>query len=330
MYKKWLSGMMGLVVGDALGVPVEFLSREQIKNRNIGEFLEPVVGMEYNGTYKMPIGTWSDDSSMALATLASIIDNDGLVPEHMMENFIEWESNGKFTPFGNVFDIGITCHRAIENYKKNADILTCGMSDEYSNGNGSLMRVLPVCLYYYDKQRETSEDITNDIIEGIGLISGLTHSHIRSKIACGLYYFMCKSILESRENSKLESILQKGIDDGIEFYKQKLVKNNEMAHYGRIVNLTEFKKLFECEIKSSGYVVDSLEAAIWCLLNTNSYKECLLKAVNLGMDTDTVAAIAGGLAGLYYGYDNIPAEWIEVIQKRDWLINMFETADSSL
>lgn len=321
----WLDGMMGLVVGDALGVPVQFMTREEIKNRPQGT----VSGMEADGVYDMPAGTWSDDSSMALATLASIIEKKEADPADIMAHFVKWELNGEYTPFGEAFDQGNTCINAIYRFIENPDIKTCGSTGEYANGNGALMRILPACLYYYNRQKKvcTSE---NEAIEGIHVISGLTHNHIRSKMCCGIYYFMAKRIIDGvTKESKpvLETLLQKGIDDGLKYYGRDLSNLTEMTHLGRLFHLSELRDAPEKEINTTGYIIDSIEAAVWCLITTNSYKECMLEAVNLGDDTDTVAAIAGGLAGLYYGYEAIPKDWLAVIKKREWIEEMCERAN---
>ena len=318
----WLDGMMGLVVGDALGVPVQFLSRDEIKNRPEGL----VTGMEAGGVYNMPEGTWSDDSSMALATLASIIDKKEADPADIMMRFVKWELKGEYTPFGEAFDQGNTCSNAIYKFAKLPDINTCGSTGEYANGNGALMRILPACLYYYDRQKKvcTSED---EAIEGIHVISGLTHNHIRSKMCCGIYYFCVKSIIDGVKKEQkpvLGALLQEGIDNGLKYYGRDISNLTEMAYLGRLFHLFEFKDFPEEKIRTSGYVIDSIEAAVWCLITTDSYKDCMLKAVNLGDDTDTVAAIAGGLAGLYYGYEEIPKDWLAVIKKREWIEGMCE------
>ena len=160
----------------------------------------------------------------------------------------------------------------------------------------------------------------NEIIHIVHQVSGLTHKHDRSKMACGLYYFCVKSILES--GKKLLPKLQDGILEGIKFYERNSMCSEEHHYFARLADLKTFGLYDESEIKSTGYVVDSLEAAIWCLITTENYRECVLKAVNLGRDTDTVAAIAGGLAGLEYGYDEIPKEWIEVIARREWIYEL--------
>ena len=138
--KMVLDGMMGLVVGDALGCPVQFLDREELRERGA------VTEMEGYGTYNMPPGTWTDDSSMALATLASINERNCIDLRDIMERFLDWEFHGAYTPFGKAFDEGNTCSNAIYKYRDSHDLTTCGETDEYSNGNGALMRILPVCI----------------------------------------------------------------------------------------------------------------------------------------------------------------------------------------
>jgi len=313
----WLNGMMGLVVGDALGCPVQFMSREEIKDRHRG----PVTGMEAGGAYNMPKGTWTDDSSMALATMTSIIEQGEINPADIMMRFVRWDLKGEYTPFGEAFDQGNTCTKAIYRFIKKPDVRTCGSTGEYANGNGALMRILPVCLYYYDKQK--TDCISDDeVINGIHITSGLTHNHLRSQMCCGMYYFLVRSILDGigkADGDSLITLLQKGVNDGMKYYRQDICNLTEMAHLGRLFRLDEFKAVPAEKIKTTGYVIDTIEAAVWCLITTDSYKDCMLKAVNLGDDTDTVAAIAGGLAGLFYGYEGIPREWLNTIKKREWI-----------
>ncbi len=308
---KWLNGVMGVVVGDALGCPVQFMRREEIKNRPAGL----VTGMEGHGTYDMPIGTWTDDSSMALATLASLHELGTIDLEDIMTRFIDWYEDGDYTPFGEAFDIGNTCSLAIEDYEKNHNLATCGRTGDHSNGNGSLMRIIPACLYAYEKG--LSDD---DAVKVIHEVSGLTHNHLRSKMACGLYYFCIKQIIDG--NGNIRERLQRGMDKGFEYYEKNIENRVELARFSRLRDLNEFAMTHEANIKSSGYVVDSLEAAIWSLITTQSFKDCLLVAVNLGDDTDTIGAIAGGVAGLFYGYDCIPEDWISVIRRREWIENL--------
>ena len=301
----WLNGIIGLVVGDALGCPVEFSSRSELEK-------SPVYDMESYGTFNLPAGTWTDDSSMTLATLDSIKEKFCIDSHDIMSKFHDWIFNGKYTPFGNAFDVGNTTIKSIMKYTENKDIYSCGGALVNDNGNGSLMRILPICIYTYEQKLSNEE-----AIRLIHEVSGLTHNHLRSKIACGLYYFCVSAILNG--NGDLIERLQNGIDNGFNFYKRNIANLAELSYYGRIKNLFSFASISKDKIKSSGYVVDTMEAAIWSLINTNNFMDCELEAVNLGGDTDTIAAIAGGLAGLYYGYNNIPQSWLTVIQKREWI-----------
>jgi len=204
--------------------------------------------------------------------------------------------------------------RALTNYANGEEPLKSGGIGERDNGNGSLMRILPVLFYLQKTYGEnfTKKEKPYEIIHNI---SSLTHRHKRSMIACGIYITIADYI--SREYSLNEAV-KLGIKKSFQYYEDKEEFKEELKYYQRL-NDKNFHKLPEEEIKSSGYVVVSLEAALWSLVNTVTYKDCLLKAVNLGEDTDTVAAIAGGLAGLYYGCEDIPKEWLDKIQRRKYV-----------
>jgi len=315
----WVDGMMGVVVGDALGMPVQFASRIDLK-------INPVKTMEGYGTYNMPPGTWSDDTSMALATLDSIRECGEINYSDIMERFFRWTFFGEYTPAGKAFDQGNTCVEAICNYLKERDYRTCGKTGEQANGNGALMRIMPACLYAYEKVLSKEWDV-GQALECVHQISALTHNHLRSKIACGIYYFMIANIIEGCQ-SLLER-LQRGIDDAVEFYRGDVANCVELEYYARIFRLEDFAKNTEKSIKSTGYVVDSLEAAVWSLITTNTLQEGMLRAVNLGGDTDTIGAIAGGLAVLFYGYDSVPESWRKQIIKEEEIIALCEMMEES-
>lgn len=341
--KIWTDGIMGVVLGDALGLPVQFLSREELD-------ANPVIDMRGYGVFNLPKGSWSDDSSLTLATLESLCRNNFVSCEDIMENFADWLLEGQYTPYGKAFDQGNTCVTAIMNYVRNNDVDKCGVTGEYANGNGALMRIMPMCIYAYlhTKWGSKTEDT---VMEMIHTVSGLTHNHLRSKIACGIYYFMVKAIIDAREdsgdaaedgngnvredvrgrndeNSKgnrdLASILQVGVDDARRFYMKDESNLTQLSYYNRMVDLEAFKEVPREEIRSTGYVVDSLEAAVWALITTDNIEEALLKAVNLGEDTDTVAAIAGGLGALHYGYENVRLDWRTAIVKEGEIIELCE------
>lgn len=320
MKNYWKDGVFGVVVGDALGCPVQFEDRAVVAKH-------PVTGMRGNGTFNLPVGTWTDDSSMTLALLDSICKTDKLDLNHIMGNFVDWFDEGDFTPFGVSFDIGMGTMRAITAYKHRRNPRQCGSYDERNNGNGSLMRIMPACLYCYEQGLEDKE-----AIKQIHLVGSLTHAHIRSNIACGLYYFMVKAVL-SGNGPTFKDRLTEGLSQGFAYYEKALADHENLEYYDRLRDLSQFAETPTEGIRSTGYVVDTLEAVVWSLINTDSYESALLKAVNLGDDSDTVGAIAGGLAGLGYGCGGlwgIPKKWLDVIQKKDWIADLCEAVNNRL
>lgn len=323
MNNIWLDGMMGLVVGDALGSPAQFRKRS--------EFIDnPITEMEFCACFGMPPGSWTDDSSIAIATLDALIEKNGYDLNAIADNFVRWLVEGEFTPFGVAYDVGYGCESGIKNYHFSKDPKTSGNDDEHNNGNGSLMRILPMCLYAYELQKKVCTS-DNEVIQMIHDASGITHRHLRTQMACGLYFYMVKAILDSKALNRglsFAECLQRGIDEGLKYYGRQDSRNLvEMAHFNALFHLNEFKKTPSDDIKTSGYVIDTIEAVVYNLITTESYEKCLIKAINMGDDADTVGAIAGGLAGLYYGYDAIPERWISVIKKRDYIENLCRKAN---
>lgn len=308
--KMWKSAILGVVVGDALGCPVQFESRAEVARH-------PVTGMRGYGTFNLPAGSWTDDSSLTLALLESIRRNDGVNECDIMDNFVKWLDVGAFTPYGYAYDIGRGTMNAIREYKRTRDPHRAGGDSETNNGNGSLMRIMPAVLYAIEKGLADGEAVA--VVHRVG---SLTHAHIRANIACGLYYFMAKAILTAQ--GSLPDRVRQGMNQGFAFYERFLADRGELASYDRLRDLSAFAALPPDDIRSTGYVVDALEAAVWALVTTDTFEDALLKAVNLGDDTDTVAAIAGGLAGLAYGWEAIPADWLSAIQKREWIENLID------
>lgn len=287
MRENLYNAILGLAIGDALGVPAEFMGRQSLR-------ITPVNRMMSGGIWGQPAGTWSDDTAMTLATLDAIKENNFVVNDKtlndIMNNFLKWYKYGKYAVANHRFDIGNTCRKAIDTYRNNEDINNCGCSDAKSCGNGALMRIIPASIFDDDTVLK---------------ISRLTHNN-KTCDDCSLIYSKFLNLLQ---------VMNK--EDAFEELIKYVNKNTNTLDLYRL-KLKSFKDLDEIDIKSSGYAVHTLEAAIWCFLNTKSYRDCVLKAVNLGEDTDTVAAVAGGLAGIYYGIndiDGIPSEWI--MQLRD-------------
>jgi ADP-ribosyl-[dinitrogen reductase] hydrolase len=300
---KTLSGLMGLCVGDALGVPVEFTSRaERIKS--------PVTTMLGYGTWNQPPGTWSDDSSLSFCLAECLCRGYSL--DAIANSFWRWYKEAYWTPRGDVFDIGQTTHTAIMRLKQGVVPHQAGGKVENSNGNGSLMRILPMAYCH--------RNLTlGELLARVHDVSAITHAHARSQMACGIYISIAVALLEGAD---LQTAYLQGLQDIQTIYSMREFLL-EKPHFGRIFS-GEIAKLPVEEINSGGYVIDTLESSLWCLLNSSSYSEAVLKAVNLGGDTDTTAAVTGGLAGIYYGVENIPKQWMNQIARRQDIIYLAE------
>ena len=298
---KFVDSIIGHAVGDAMGVPVEFCIRERLLNN-------PVTKMIGYGTHNMPAGTWSDDTSMEIATIDSFINKGCFDSRDIMNNFYLWVKDAKYTAGDVMFDIGHTCLQAINDYSHGCDAVKCGADDMYSNGNGSLMRILPVALYAYYKNIPEEE-----IVKLTNRISALTHAHEISKLGCYIYVRYVMLLLSGIDKYEAYNELKKVNYD---YYSKE-----SLEVYNRILK-DDISKFTIDDIKSSGYVVDSLEAALWVLLNGKNYEETIIGAINLGNDTDTIAAIAGSMAGIIYGVDAIPKEWLDTLIRKDYLVKL--------
>jgi ADP-ribosyl-[dinitrogen reductase] hydrolase len=299
------SGLFGLAVGDAVGVPVEFKSRTYLKEN-------PVTEMFGFGTHHQPIGTWSDDSSLSFCLAESLCVGYDL--NDIAKNFVKWYNEELWTPHGKVFDIGIATTHAILNIAKGHQPDLCGGFSESDNGNGSLMRILPLVFYL---QKENDIEV---IYQKVKEVSSVTHAHFRSVFACFIYVIYCLEILKDKEKFEAYKNMKLVLS---EFLKDKSFNPVEIALFDKILE-NDISKYNEKEIESSGYVLHSLEASFYCFLNSDSYEEAVLKAINLGGDTDTTGAIAGGLAGIYYGIENIPQRWIDNLARTNDIKDLAE------
>ena len=306
---KTLSGLMGLCVGDALGVPVEFSSRPEREK-------SPVTSMLGYGTWNQPPGTWSDDSSLTFCLADCLCSGFSL--EEIASSFWRWYHEAYWTPYGEVFDVGNTTSGAIADFHRGVPPLEAGGKSEKSNGNGSLMRILPMA--YCHKMLDFEE-----LIQRTHQVSCITHAHVRSQIACGIYISIAVCLLQGLD---LKSAYIQGLKN-IQTIYCAAEYTSEMPHFERVLG-GKIANLPEDLIRSSGYVIDTLEASLWCLLNSSSYAEAVLKAVNLGSDTDTTAAVTGGLAGIYYQVNNIPAEWINRIARKQDVIELAARLEAAI
>lgn len=290
-YYLYKQGLLGFVIGDTLGVPVEFMKRSFLKQA-------PVVTITAGGRHNQPLGTWSDDTSLTLCTIESL--KGGLNLNDLADKFILWMNTGYMTPYGKSFGIGQTTINALFNYKRTGIIQ--GMSSENDNGNGSLMRMLPVVFFVKDIELTQRHEIVHQI-------SSITHAHPISLMSCSIYIEFMLNLLEGKtpNDAYTDTITT----------TQLLFANHDYSKYlqkfERIL-ANNLIKLTEDEIDSSGFVISTLEASLWSFLTTTTYEDAVLKAVNLGKDADTIGAITGSMAGLYYNVDSEQASnWLKQI-----------------
>lgn len=305
------AGIFGVCVGDALGVPVEFTSRETLKRF-------PVENMREFGSWNQPKGTWSDDSSLTLCTAEELIKGYDL--EKIGQSFVKWVKYGHWTAHGRLFDIGGTTKHSIARLIKGESAKISGNIFEEDNGNGSLMRTLS--LVFYLKDEENIEKLYQTVKE----VSSITHGHFRSVFACFIYVIFAIELLKGKDKKEAYQHTQKAV---LQFAEIQGFNPTEIQLFDRVLK-NDISKYHEDFISSGGYVLHSLEASLWCFLNSENYAEAVLKAVNLGEDTDTTGAITGGIAGIYYGFENIPKEWIDALARREDIEKLCEKLEKKL
>lgn len=299
---KAQSLLFGVAIGDAIGVPVEYKSRQAIS-------MQPVTDMIGYGTYNLPPGTFSDDSSLTFCLAEALVRDYNL--NTIAGLFEKWYYESYWTATGTVFDIGNTTRKAINNLAKGFKPELAGEFNASSNGNGSLMRISPLVFYLFDKTMSERYEITKEV-------SSITHGHIRSIISCFYYLEFGRKILEGKNKFDIYKELQ--IEIAAHFKAVSIIPE-ELQLFDRLLK-DQIHQFPEDKISSSGYVLDTLEASIWCLLTTDNYEKAVLKAVNLGADTDTTGAVTGGLAGLLYGFNSIPEKWRNQVARHNDIMNL--------
>ena len=295
--------LLGLAVGDALGVPVEGSRREALR-------ANPVQGMRAYGSHFQPAGTWSDDTSMTICLMHSLTEK-GIDYADQMRRYRDWALNDQYTAHDETFDIGNTTYRSIMCSLEGIPATICGGTEEHDCGNGSLMRTMPIGLFLRTKYRR--KVLEPQAAKVIHKTSDLTHAHPRCEMACGIY---CSVLFRMLDGGDLFDAVTEGVESALAFYREQKEFAGVLEDFETLPAVYTWT---EDQIASGGYVLSTLQAALWCLLTTESYSECVLQAVNLGRDTDTTGAAAGALAGLWYGADAIPEEWLEALAKRDEL-----------
>jgi len=276
--ERFLGCLVGLAAGDAVGTAVEFQPRGTFK---------PVTDMAGGGPFKLAPGQWTDDTSMALCLAASLVERNGFDPADQMERYCRWKEQGYFSSTGKCFDIGITTAAALRRYRRTGEA-NAGSADPSTAGNGSIMRLAPIPMFFLP-------DV--DAIERYAAESSLTtHGAPECVDACRLFGRIIGRALLGQ--SKEEVLFA----DGPTFAGTKKI--------GAIAR-GEYRTKTDADIRGTGYVAASLEAALWCFIRTDCFEQAILMAANLGDDADTTAAVCGQVAGAYYGAAGIPSRWRE-------------------
>ena len=276
--------LLGLATGDAVGAAVEFQPR--------GSF-EPISDMIGGGPFCLAPGEWTDDTSMALCLAISLLETGGFDANDQMQRYCRWANDGYLSSNGRCFDIGNTVVAALQRYRTNGDSFA-GISHPRSAGNGSIMRLAPVPLFYYPDQRAAIHYSMES--------SRTTHGAPECLDACRL---LAGIITRTLAGQSKDSML---LDDGGDFRASEDI---------RAIARVDYRHKSADAIHGSGYVVQSLEAALWCFLHTETFEAAILKAANLGDDADTTAAICGQVAGAYYGASAIPDPWLQRLVMRN-------------
>lgn len=292
-----LGAVYGHLVGDALGVPYEFTSRQELPRE---------ITWRGSGAWNQPPGTYSDDGALMLCSLASLAEHGGFDATDMGERFVRWFRKGYMAAGGVVFDIGSTTRRALAALESGTPALQAGPTSPNSGGNGSLMRILPVSLWAHRRP-------TNELVDVASDASCITHGSIHARLCCALYSLLVRRIADGTDRAGIWDACTAEL--GAVFVdRDHSSESSEMASANSadaptlLDALRHIREYRRCD--GSGYVVDCLWSAWAAFRDATNYVDAVCRAVRFGNDTDTTAAVAGGLAGLHFGFGDLPAQWV--------------------
>jgi ADP-ribosyl-[dinitrogen reductase] hydrolase len=281
--------LLGLAAGDAVGTSAEFMPR--------GSF-PPITGMQGGGPFALNPGEWTDDTSMALCLAHSLVEVGGFDAADQMRRYCDWQERGYMSSNGRCFDIGITVSRALERFRRTGEPFS-GSSDPRTAGNGSIMRLAPIPMALHGQPELLNQWCADS--------SRTTHAASECLEACVLLGRMLQRAL--RGESKEQILFSELSHDFSQTSIRLLAEGHYRAHAPEV-------------LRGSGYVIRSLEAALWCFWSTDNFEEAILTAANLGEDADTTAAVCGQLAGAHYGGRGLPPQWIETLVQADLVLDL--------
>ena len=286
------AALWGTAAGDALGFPFEGLEASSLKGVDLSFY--------HSGIF--PAGTWSDDTSLTFLTAESLTKKGGLDLWHLGQLFVRWLKDGYLTPFGKAIGVGRATQEALYRFLKGTPPRECGGKGERDNGNGSLMRMLPVILWYLSEEPDS-------LLEKVHEASRLTHAHPRSLMACGFWALFLWFLAREKE---IKKAIVLALEEGKDFYEKDPVYRDELPHFERL-NRISFLSLKD--LRPTGYVVHTLETAFWIMDKELPFEKSISLAVSLGGDTDTIASIVGGASGFFT--NEIPLRFIEGLIKKE-------------
>jgi ADP-ribosylglycohydrolase len=296
--------LVGMLVGDALGVPYEFTLPHGIPPKEAIRYTPPAgFRRAHKGT---PPGTWSDDGALGMCLLASLLERNEFDATDFANRAVNWMNEGYMAVDNRVFDIGNATYKGLNRYANGQSPMTSGPTEENSNGNGSLMRVMPLALWHQGEDHE--------LIRDARVQSKVTHGHLRSQLACAIYCIWARRLGSDWNWPSTEAAYQDAMDTVIKAHRNDPAVVHEVESFFRL----------PAKGTGSGYVVDSLHSTRMVLANTDNYEDCVKEAIRLGHDTDTTACIAGGMAGLIYGLPGIPKRWVENLRGKNILMPMLK------
>lgn len=302
-------GVIGSAIGDAISTSTKGLKREYL-------LMHPVTKMLPYIKKGIPKGAWSDSTSLLIATMSAISKKD-IDYEYIAENCVSWFTGNKYCSCSESFGIGDTTLKALIKYTKRENkAYECGLESENCNGNSALKMMLPLAFYFQAK-KVSKEEMFEIIIK----VSSITHRHDISICACYIYVNYVLLILNG--NNKFAALKQ------IKSLDYSMFTNNILNNFNRLL-IGNIDELEIDEIKSTSYVVDTLESVLWCFIKSDNYKNCILATTNIGDDTSSIGALCGAIAGIYYGTNKIPNIWLDDLRKKELLINISENYETFL
>mgnify|MGYP002769385095 FL=1 len=300
---KVLGGIWGLIIGDAVGVPYEFTPKENIPNIDKIDMVAPDY---FRKTYiDIPFGTYSDDSAQFLCLIDSYIECDGFDIDNAAKKLLAWVSHGLWAVDGEVFDVGRQTLQALTEYARGTSPRYSGLCIPEGKGNGALMRTLALALF----EEGSDEQLVFDSHEQ----AMITHGNICNHVCCAFYNLIAKYLLEGMDFEEAYSV---GINS------LKAIYSDNKSYLDEFENNILPDGIIE--ERGTGYVIDCLKSAFKIIRESNSYEDAIKKSIALGNDTDTTAAVVGGLAGIIYGFENIPTRWYEEIRGKEKILELID------